>query len=188
MAHNPVGSGSSIDCGNTATVGDAFSIQSDTLRIFANNVDAFVAITTGGADAALTDYAVPSGTAAGLSLKRASSTVVSISTDSTNAAQTKVYLHEGRESPFNGGDYVTISGANDSNWDLSHVKVVEITSLYSPNGYDQPILVGDANTSGILTAYTENTGAQVKKSVNLSAIGVGSGAVYYQQVQISGEG
>tara|TARA_R100000008_G_C3552809_1_gene151437 strand:+ start:502 stop:1080 length:579 start_codon:yes stop_codon:yes gene_type:complete len=191
MAHNPVGSGASFSFSNSsASVGSTFAIQSDSLRVYADTATAFVAITTGGADATNADYVVPAGEKATLYLKKATGIAVSIA-EGDSSSETVIKLPEGVQCPFVPGEYVTVDvdGGNDANWatQLSGVLIKSIASPVSPVGYNQPQLTVDADVSGISTAYNGAKPGFVRKAVAVSAIGLGAGALYYQQVQISGD-
>ena len=191
MAHNPVGSGASFSFSNSAAgAGSTFAIQSDSLRVYADTATAFVAITTGGADATNADYVVPAGEKATLYLKKATGIAVSIA-EGNSSAETVIKLPEGVQCPFIPGEYVTVDvdSGNDANWatQLTGVLITSIASPFSPNGYNQPQLTVDGDVSGISTAYNGAKPAFVRKAVAVSAIGLGAGALYYQQVQISGD-
>ena len=109
MAHNPVGSGASFSFSNSsASVGSPFAIQSDSLRVYAATATAFVAITTGGADATTADYVVPAGEKATLYLKKATGIAVSIA-EGNSSAETVIKLPEGVQCPFIPGEYVTVA-------------------------------------------------------------------------------
>lgn len=187
MALQPVGSGSSVTITSAgAQVSSSFEIKSNALRICASNADAFVAINTGTTDTSSSDFYIPSGTVGTLALNRASTTAVNIEEGNTSA-QTKVTLPEGRECPFIVGDYVSITGADEAQYNLTHKKVLDITSPVPSMGYSQSTLHIEGDVSGVTTAYLPNVPATVRKSVCLGVSGVGSGAVYYQQVQITGD-
>tara|TARA_B100000686_G_C16692747_1_gene918653 strand:+ start:870 stop:1439 length:570 start_codon:yes stop_codon:yes gene_type:complete len=188
MAHNPVGAGASVTlAASSANLSDSFAVKSNTIRLFAHNADAFVAINTGGTAATLANYAVPSGTTATHFLSKGSASVHALAGSATSTAETVITLPEGTEYPFNTDDYLTVEDTNDSNWNLSHVKIISITSDVSPDGYNQPKITVDADTSGISTAYNGATPGSVRKSFKISAYGLGAGSLYYQQVQVSGD-
>ena len=192
MAIRTVGTGASLGYSTAAaTVSSSFSVQSNVLRMYADDASCFVGINTGNAGAASTDFYIPANTHASIALERASTTAAGITTDTADEESNNsiIILPEGQQCPFNGGEYVTVTGANDSNCDtvLTHVKILSITSQFAPTGYTQSKLVVDANTLGIATAYTGNSYAQVRKSNNVTALGQGTGALYFQQVQITGE-
>ena len=105
MAHQPVGAGFSFATSNSSA-GQAFTVQSDTLRVVAKGAGQHVAIGTTG-PATTTDYYVPAGGSATLSLGRVSSTpAVGIATGQNSV----VTLLEGMGNPFKVNDVVIVSG------------------------------------------------------------------------------
>ena len=71
MAHQPVGAGFSFAT-NQTSAGQAFTVQSDTLRVVAKGAGQHVAIGTTG-PATTADYYVPAGGSATLNIGRVSS-------------------------------------------------------------------------------------------------------------------
>jgi hypothetical protein len=64
---------------------------------------------------------------------------------------------EGQQMPFNVGNYVTLIGANDVNYDnkITHALVTKVDNNSSQyDGTWQTKLTVDADTSGITTAFT----------------------------------
>jgi hypothetical protein len=184
MAHRPVGTGKSISITGTASTTSAISVQSDVLRVVALGADAFVSIGTEPV-AGLTDYLVPSGSSASLALTKASQRVVGIITGTT----TIITCPEGTQMPFGVGDRVSLSGSNDSNYEtlINHSKVLSVDTSSNYNGYFQTRLVVDADTSGILTAFSYSD-ATLRNSIKVSSrTNGGSGTLFVQQVQISGD-
>ena len=183
MAHRPVGAGSSFAfSAGAASTSSAFTVQSNVLRVVAVGAAAHVAIGTGSA-AAVTDYYIPSGQSATLGLTKASNRVVGITTGTT----TTVIVPEGTQVPFGVGDYVTISATGQPYYDISHAAVLSVDTTTNFNGYHQTRMVIDYNSSGVSTAFGASY-ADVKLSQKISAYGAGgSGVLYYQQVQITGQ-
>jgi len=180
MTHRPVGAGSSFSFTGTATTSSAFSVQSDTLRIVA--VGGAAHITIGSSPlASSSDYYVPSGGSVTLALTKASNRVVGITTGTT----TTIDFAEGTQSPFGVGDSVTLSASGQSYYDFSHQIVTSVNTSSGVNGFHQSRIIVSFNSSGIVTAFS-SADATLRTSQKLGAIGAGaSGAIYYQQVQIT---
>ena len=183
MAHRPVGVGSSFtfSAGTATTSSSPFSVQSSVLRVVAVSGAAHIAI---GAtpSATITDYYVPSGGTATLALTKASNRVVGVTTGTT----TIVTVPEGMQVPFGVGDYVTLTVSGQSYYNFTHQRVSSVDTTSNYDGYYQTRMTVDYNSSGIATAFSSED-ASVSASNKVSAYGVGSGTVYYQQVQISGD-
>jgi hypothetical protein len=182
MAHRPVGTGSSIAfTAGVASTSNPFSVQSSVLRVVAVGAGAHIAV---GATPSATsaDYYIPSGGTATLALTKASNRVVGITTGTT----TIVTVPEGMQVPFGVGDYVTLTASGQSYYDFTHQRVVSVNTTSSVDGYYQTRMTVDYNSSGIVTAFS-SADATVSVSNKVSAYGVGAGALYYQQVQISGD-
>jgi hypothetical protein len=182
MAHRPVGAGSSFNfSAGTASTSTPFSVQSSVLRVVA--VGGAAHISVGGTPSATSaDYYVPSGGTATLALTKASNRVVGVTTGVT----TIVTVPEGTQVPFGVGDYVTLVGASDSNYNFIHKEVLSIDTSSSYDGYYQTKVIINYNSSGIVTTFS-STDATIISSNKVSAYGVGAGTLYYQQVQIAGD-
>ncbi len=182
MAHRPVGAGSSFTfTAGAATTSSAFSVQSDTLRVVAVNAAAHVAIGT-NPTATGTDYYIPSGQSATLALTKASNRVVGVTTGTT----TIVTVPEGTQVPFGIGDYVTLTSNGQSYYNFSHAPVISVNTTSSVGGSYQTKMTVDYNSSGIITAFNP-IDAEVRISQKISAYGLGSGTLYFQQVQVTGQ-
>jgi hypothetical protein len=183
MAHRPVGAGSSLSfTAGAATTSSAFSVQSDVLRVVAVGGAAHVAIGTEPA-ATVADYYVPSGQAVTLALTKASNRVVGVTTGTT----TVITVPEGTQVPFGVGDYVTLTASGQSYYNITHAPVISVDTSSNVNGYYQTRMTVDYNSSGIVTAFNPSY-AEVRASQKLSAYGSGgSGTIYFQQVQITGQ-
>jgi hypothetical protein len=182
MAHRPVGAGSSFTfTAGTATTSSAFSVQSSVLRVVAVGGAAFVAVgATPSATAA--DYYVPSGETATLALTKASNRVVGVTTGTT----TIVTVPEGTQVPFGVGDYVTLSASGQTYYNFTHQRVISVDTTSNVGGYYQTRMTVDYNSTGIATAFS-SADASVIASNKVSVFGAGSGTLYYQQVQITGQ-
>jgi len=181
MAHRPVGAGSSFTfTAGTATTSSAFTVQSNVLRVVAVGGAAFVSVgATPSATAA--DYYVPSGETATLALTKASNRVVGVTTGTT----TIVTVPEGTQVPFGVGDYVTLSVSGQTYYNFTHQRVISVDTTSNVGGYYQTRMTVDYNSAGIVTAFASE--ASVAASNKVSVFGAGSGTLYYQQVQISGQ-
>jgi hypothetical protein len=182
MAHRPVGAGSSFNfSAGAASTSTAFSVQSSVLRVVAVGGSAHVAIGVTPA-ATNTDYYVPAGDTVTLGLTKASNRVVGVTTGAT----TIVTVPEGTQVPFGVGDYVTLTAAGQSYYNFTHQRVLSVDVSTDFDGYYQTRMTVNYNSSGIVTAFS-STDASVVISNKISAYGVGSGALYFQQVQITGQ-
>ena len=179
--HKQVGLGTSIAITSaTATTSSAISVQSDTLRVVAVSSGTFVAIGT-NSTVSSTDYYVPSGGTATLALSPASQRVVAI----TTGTNTTINFPEGTGSPFTEGDYVTLTSVGQPYYNFTHQPVISVDRTSSYDGYFSTRVSIGTNTSGILTAFSSD--GDLRKSVKVSSYGTGTGVLYIQQVQISGD-
>jgi hypothetical protein len=182
MAHRPVGAGSSFTfTAGAATTSSAFTVQSSVLRVVAVGGSAHVAIGV-NPTATNTDYYVPSGETVTLGLTKASNRVVGITTGTT----TIVTVPEGTQVPFGVGDYVTLTATGQSYYNFTHQQVLSIDTSAGVDGYFSTRMTVNYNSSGIVTAFSA-ADASVVVSNKISAYGVGSGTLYFQQVQITGQ-
>ena len=188
MAHRVVGTGQSITfaAAGTAVTSSSFKVQSNTVRLCAVGCAVNVAIGTEPV-ASKTDYYIPSGGTATLALTKASQRVISVIVGSA----TTLVCPEGTQMPFVVGDRVTITGSNDSNYDtkISNARVTSVLSSSGRDGYFQPRIVTNADTSGISTAFSEGCHASLYKTASISAIpnGGAAGSLWIQQVQTTGD-
>jgi len=200
MAHQPVGTGSSITvsvgAGHARTSG-VISHMSDTLRVaIVGDSDlqgAHVAISKSefspAADA--TDFLVLKDKPATINIFRPSSQrVVGITTGAT----TLIDFPEGTGSPFGVNDMVTLRVDGQPYFEAS-VGFSTVTKVWNGsgrNGYYSTRITVNADTSGIKTDYVSTNFAELRSSFKVSAFGIGlgakTGALYMQQVQITGEG
>ena len=180
MAHKPVGTGSSFAfSAGAASTSNSFSVQSSVLRVVAVGAAAHVSV-AGNPSASNGDYYVPSGGTATLALTKASNRVVGVTTGAT----TVITVPEGTQVPFGVGDFVTLSGSTYHNFD--HKEVLSVDTSSGVQGYHQTRMTVNYDSSGISTAFGAPD-ASVTNSNKVSAYGAGSGTLYYQQVQISGD-
>ena len=191
MAHNPVGSGSSltVSTDTAKVIAAGIAQQSDTLRVSlvgASGMDG-AHIKTGTMPTATTaDFYLVKGETATLNIDRPSSQrVVGITTGTT----TTITFPEGTGSPFGVGNSVSITVTDQSYYD-DIIKDSSVTAT-DLGDFGTKITV-DADTSGIVTAYDSSNYAELRNSFKVSAYGGGAaagkkGALYYQQVQVTGE-
>jgi hypothetical protein len=182
MAHRPVGAGSSFSfVAGAATTSSAFSVQSSVLRVVAVGASAHVAV---GATptATNTDYYVAPGESVTLGLTKASNRVVGVTTGTT----TIVTVPEGTQVPFGVGDYVSLVSAAQTYYNFTHQEVLSVNTSSGIDGYYQTRMTVNYNSSGIVTAFSSRD-ASVTLSNKVSAYGLGSGILHFQQVQISGQ-
>jgi len=181
MAHKPVGSGSSVTISSgAATTSTEFSVLSDTLRLVAVNAGVFVSIDS-EPEASSSDYFIAADTSATLALTLSSQRVVGVTTGTT----TIIDFPSGTGSPFNQGDFVTLTTLDQNYYNFSHKEVLSVDRSSGVGGYFSTRIVVDTDTSGITTAF--NGYADLRKSLKVGAFGLGAGTLYYQQVQISGD-
>lgn len=182
MAHRPVGVSSSFSISSgSATTSSPFSVQSDVLRVVAVGSSAHVAIGT-NPSANVIDYFIPSNEIATLALTKASNRVVGVITGTT----TIVSVPEGTQVPFGVGDFVTLTATGQSYYNFTHIPVISVNTSSGVNGFYQTRMTVDYNSSGIVTAFNP-IDAEIRLSQRVSAFGAGTGTLYFQQVQITGQ-
>ena len=196
MALNPVGSGASIALTtDTANTTSSIAQKANTLRVVLVGADAVqgahVAIGT-DASATTSDFYVVKNEPASINIFRPSSQrVVGITTGTT----TLIDFPEGTGSPFAVGSRVDLTVTGQSYYDdaVGFATVSKVWSGSGRNGYFSTRITVDADTSGIVTAYSSDNYAELRNSFKVSALAkggavTGKSTLYYQQVQISGEG
>ena len=196
MALNPVGIGASIALTtDTANTTSSIAQKANTLRVVLVGADAVqgahVAIGT-DASATTSDFYVVKNEPASINIFRPSSQkVVGITTGAT----TLIDFPEGTGSPFAVGSRVDLTVTGQSYYDdaVGFATVSKVWSGSGRNGYFSTRITVDADTSGIVTAYSSDNYAELRNSFKVSALAkggavTGKSTLYYQQVQISGEG
>jgi len=195
MAHNPVGSGSSltVSTDTAKVIAAGIAQQSDTLRVSlvgASGMDG-AHIKVGEMPTATTaDYYLIKGESATINIHRpASQRVTGITTGSTTIVQ----FPEGTGTPFGVGNSVSITVTDQSYYDdiIKDASVTAVDNTAGVGGAFGTRITLDADTSGIVTAMSGYS--TLRNSFKVSALAKGNaadvtGALYYQQVQISGEG
>jgi len=194
MAHNPVGSGSSltVSTDTAKVIAAGIAQQSDTLRVSlvgASGMDG-AHIKVGEMPTATTaDYYLIKGESATINIHRpASQRVVGITTGTT----TTIVFPEGTGSPFGVGNSVSITVTDQSYYDdiIKDASVTAVDNTSGTAGAFGTRLTVDSDTSGIVTAISGY--ATLRNSFKVSALAKGNaadvtGALYYQQVQVTGE-
>jgi len=196
MALNPVGSGASIALTtDTANTTSSIAQKANTLRVVLVGADAVqgahVAIGT-DASATTSDFYIVKNEPASINIFRPSSQrVVGITTGTT----TLIDFPEGTGSPFAVGSRVDLTVTGQSYYDdvVGFATVSKVWDGANIGGHYSTRITVDANTSGIVTAYNSTNYAELRNSFKVSALSKGGAAtgkstLYYQQVQISGEG
>ena len=197
MALKPVGSGSSIASGASASHAK-FSHQTDTVRVYADGCTSHVAVGN-TAVAAATDFLVPANhEPETLSIGAPSSQrVVGITTTNTT---TVIDFPEGTGAPFFVGQRVslTVTDPQNRHFEFTDKPVASINNTSNVGGYFGTRLVVTHSygaIAGVHTAYVSGDGqtAELRDVVHISAIAkpnshgnAATGAVYFQQVQRTG--
>ena len=187
MAHQPVGDSQTLTTGTSSTR-IQFAVQTDTVRVVPISQNVHVAIGT-TATASTSDYFVPAGTPATLNLGRASS--MGIAGVSTGTA-TVLDLSEGMGNPFQVDDVLTISGVTGVTGFNTTAKVVSIENPRfqggSAIGDFKTKLTIDHDSRALYAGDAVVTAAEARRTLTVAArTESGSGKMYVQQVQISGE-
>ena len=184
MAHQPVGDSQTLTTG-TGSTRIQFAVQTDTVRVVPISQNVHVAIGT-TATATTSDYFVPAGTSATLNLGRASSIGVA---GVTTGTATVIDLLEGMGNPFKVNDVLTISGITGVTGFNTTAKVVSIQEARTI-GYAQfgAKLTIDHDSRGLYAGDAVVTAGQARRTLTVAArTDSGTGKMYVQQVQISGE-
>ena len=193
MTLRTVGAGTSITTGTASQQSGFISGNSTALRVVATGQNTHVAIGT-DPTAAVTDFVVPKDSAATLAFSNTSAKVVSITTSTT---YTLIDFPQGTSSPFAAGDYVSLDladGIDQDYYEFSHKRVYAVydgtRTAYRGSGEDwfgQRIVVENDYGRNISTSLLDNN-TTLRVSFKVAArTDSGSGKLYIQQVQISGD-
>ena len=113
----------------------------------------------------------------------------------TTGSTTLIDFPEGTGSPFGLGSRVNLTVTDQGYYDdaVGFATVTKVWSGSAVGGYFSTRISVDADTSGIVTAYSSGNYAELRNSFKVSALAKGGAAtgkstLYYQQVQITGEG
>ena len=193
MTLRTVGAGTSITTGAASQQSGPISGKSTAIRVVATGQNTHVAIGT-EPTAAVTDFVVPKDSAATLAFSNTSAKVASISTSTT---YTLIDSPQGTSSPFAAGDYVTLDladGSDQDYYEFTHKRVYTVydgtRTAYRGSGEDwfgQRIVVENDYGRNISTSLLDNN-TTLRGSFKVAArTDSGSGKLYIQQVQISGD-
>ena len=195
MALNPVGSGSSltVSTDTAKVIATGIAQQAKSLRVTLVGASGMEGahIKVGEIPTATTaDFYLVKGETATLNIDRPSSQRV---TGITTGSTTIVQFPEGTGTPFGVGSSVNITVTGQSYYDdiIKDSSVTAVDNTAGVGGAFGTRITLDADTSGIVTAVSGY--ATLRNSFKVSALAKGNaadvtGALYYQQVQISGEG
>ena len=194
MAHNPVGSGSSltVSTDTAKVIANGIAQQSDTLRVSLVGASGLEGahIKVGTMPTATTaDYYLIKGESATINIHRPASQRV---TGITKGSTTIIQFPEGTGSPFGVGSSVSITVTDQSYYDdvIKDASVTAVDNTAGVGGAFATRITLDSDTSGIATALSGY--ATLRNSFKVSALAKGNaadvtGALYYQQVQVTGE-
>ena len=181
MAHKPVGSGSSFSISGTSAQSIIIPKKTDTLRVVSVNSDCFVAIGTNPISTN-SDYYVSANTSETISIGQVKSQkVVGVITGTS----TIINFPEGTDSPFNVGDSVQLTGISPIGINTNFAIVSSVDSSSGFDGYYSTRLTLNWDTSSQSTPT--NSVGELREVFKVSGKSSGSsGALYVQQVQVSG--
>ena len=196
MALQPVGSGSSIASGASASHAK-FSHKTDAVRVYADGCTATVAVGN-TAVAAATDFIIPANhEPETINIGRPSAQrVVGITTTATT---TIIDFPEGIGAPFYVGQRVslTVTDPQNRHFEFTDKPIASINNTSNVGGYFGTRLVVTHNYGaivGVHTAYISSEGqtAELRDVVHISALAkpnghglAATGAVHFQQVQVT---
>ena len=193
MTLRTVEAGTSITTSATSAQSSAISGKSTALRVVATGQNHHVAIGT-DPTAAVTDFFIPSGGVATLAVSNTSAKVAAISTATT---YTYIDFPQGTSSPFAAGDYVSLDlagGSDQDYYNFSHKRVKQVYSsgrtseAYSGENYfSQRIVVENDYGRNISTSLVDNNTTLRGSYKVADRSDSGSGKLYIQQVQITGD-
>ena len=194
-AHKPVGTGVSIAIGAASTYVE-FKQESQYVRVVAVGEDCHVAIGT-EPTAGATDYYVPSGGTAVLSLDKVrSNRVVGVT---TGTGETTIDFAQGTGSPVDVGQLVMLDITGNSVLSFgpgggvasAHAAyVTSINSFGGVSGYESTRITVDFDSQDLAASDGTFPWAQLHKVARVglgSASDGGSGIAYVQQIQIAGD-
>jgi hypothetical protein len=196
MALQPVGSGSSIASGASASHAK-FSHQTDVIRVYADGCTATVAVGN-TAVAAVTDFIIPANhEPETINIGRPSAQrVVGVTTTDTT---TIIDFPEGTGAPFFVGQRVslTVTDPQNRHFEFTDKPIASINNTAGVGGYFGTRLVVTHSYGaivGVHTAYVDgpSESAELRDVVHISALAkpnshgnAATGAVYFQQVQVT---
>ena len=193
MTLRTVGAGTSITTGAASQQSIPISGKSTAIRVVATGQNTHVAIGT-DPTAAVTDFVVPKDSAATLGFTNTSAKVAAISTSTT---YTIIDFPQGTSSPFAVGDYVSLDladGSSQTSYNFTHKRVYAVydrgntADAYAGENYfgSRIIIENDYGVNNNTPLIDNNTSLRASFKV-AARTDSGSGKLYIQQVQISGE-
>ena len=183
MAHKPVGTGFTVTSTGSAVKSSSFVHKTDTLRVVTFGARGHIAIGT-EPTATHVDYFLTANNPETVSLGAPrSQRVVGVTTGET----TTIIFEEGLTSQFGVGDYVSLVVSEQSYYDFTHQPVISVNTSSGYNGYFSTRIGIGTNTSGIVTSFNSPY-AELRNSLKVSFISDGgTGNMFAQQVQITGQ-
>ena len=194
-AHKPVGTGTSLGIAGVSTYVE-FKQESQYVRVVAVGEDCHVAIGTEPA-AGATDYYVPSGGTAVLSLDKVrSNRVVGVT---TGTGETTIDFAQGTGSPVDVGQLVMLDITGNSVLSFgpgvgvataNAAYVTSINSSLGQSGYESTRITVDFDSQDLAAAMPPTwSWAQLHKVARVAVINgsAGTGTAYIQQVQTAGD-
>ena len=193
MTLRTVGAGTSITTGAASQQSIPISGKSTAIRVVATGQNTHVAIAT-EPTAAVTDFVVPKDSAATLGFTNTSAKVAAISTSTT---YTIIDFPQGTSSPFAVGDYVSLDladGSSQTSYNFTHKRVYAVydrgntADAYAGENYfgSRIIIENDYGVNNNTPLIDNNTSLRASFKV-AARTDSGSGKLYIQQVQISGD-
>jgi len=193
MTLRTVGAGTSITTGAASQQSVPISGKSTAIRVVATGQNTHVAIGT-DPTAAVTDFVVPKDSAATLGFTNTSAKVAAISTSTT---YTIIDFPQGTSSPFAVGDYVSLDladGSSQTSYNFTHKRVYAVydrgntADAYAGENYfgSRIIIENDYGVNNNTPLIDNNTSLRASFKV-AARTDSGSGKLYIQQVQISGD-
>ena len=193
MTLRTVGAGTSITTGTNSQQSIPISGKSTAIRVVATGQNTHVAIGT-DPTAAVTDFVVPKDSAATLGFTNTSAKVAAISTSTT---YTIIDFPQGTSSPFAVGDYVSLDladGSSQTSYNFTHKRVYAVydrgntADAYAGENYfgSRIIIENDYGVNNNTPLIDNNTSLRASFKV-AARTDTGSGKLYIQQVQISGD-
>ena len=193
MTLRTVGAGTSITTGTATQQSSPISGKSTAIRVVATGQNTHVAIGT-EPTAAVTDFVVPKDSAATLGFTNTSAKVAAISTSTT---YTIIDFPQGTSSPFAVGDYVSLDladGSSQTSYNFTHKRVYAVydrgntADAYAGENYfgSRIIIENDYGVNNNTPLIDNNTSLRASFKV-AARTDSGSGKLYIQQVQISGD-
>ena len=193
MTLRTVGAGTSITTSATSAQSAPISGKSTAIRVVATGQNTHVAIGT-DPTAAVTDFVVPKDSAATLGFTNTSAKVAAISTSTT---YTIIDFPQGTSSPFAVGDYVSLDlaeGSSQTSYNFTHKRVYAVydrgntADAYAGENYfgSRIIIENDYGVNNNTPLIDNNTSLRASFKV-AARTDSGTGKLYIQQVQISGD-